>query len=250
MYQDLSGMYRRHPVSRIWHAIRHKPFARNTLYGTVVIMALYVLYNMMTPRDAIMGFLPGVKEPVDVPPDVWEERAEQVRRAFIHAYHGYERYAAPSDELKPKSNGKVDKCVLRELTVCILYLTSIYSFNGWGVTVFDSLDTMLLMDLQDEFQRALPMVQRANFSRSTVCGLSMSFRSIFTTLQQTYVPFFETIIRYLGGLLSAYAMSKEQILLDRADELAQVLDPVFNSSSGLAYFGINPTKYESRSVFK
>lgn len=57
-----------------------------------------------------------------------------------------------------------------------------------------------------------------------------------------YAPFFETIIRYLGGLLSAYALSpNDTILLQRAIELADKLDPVFNSTSGLPYYGVNPS---------
>ena len=40
---------------------------------------------------------------------VWAIRAEQVKEAFRHAYHGYEQYAFPHDELLPLSNGSVDK---------------------------------------------------------------------------------------------------------------------------------------------
>jgi len=36
----------------------------------------------------------------------WAERAESVKAAFMHAYHGYEKYAAPWDELRPVSNGR------------------------------------------------------------------------------------------------------------------------------------------------
>jgi Glycosyl hydrolase family 47. len=36
-----------------------------------------------------------------VPSLVWKERAERVRQAFAHAYHGYEQYAMPRDELRP-----------------------------------------------------------------------------------------------------------------------------------------------------
>jgi mannosyl-oligosaccharide alpha-1,2-mannosidase len=58
-------------------------------------------------------------------------------------------------------------------------------------------------------------------------------------LIQTNAPFFETVIRYLGGLLSAYALSGESILLARADELGRQLLPVFNSPSGLPHFSVN-----------
>ena len=42
------------------------------------------------------------------------------------------------------------------------------SYNGWGVTAFDALDTMLLMDLKDEYTRAVRIVEMADFNRTTV----------------------------------------------------------------------------------
>ena len=57
--------------------------------------------------------------------------------------------------------------------------------------------------------------------------------------KETYVPFFETVIRYLGGLLSAHALSNEPILLKKADELA----PVFNTPTGLPAFEVNTLTY-------
>lgn len=57
------------------------------------------------------------------------------------------------------------------------------------------------------------------------------------------VPFFETTIRYLGGLLSAYGLTHDPILLARADDLGSVMLPVFNTSSGLPVYSVNPSKY-------
>lgn len=45
----------------------------------------------------------------DVPAYVWEERAGKVKAAFLHAYHGYEKYAAPRDELLPLSKEGINK---------------------------------------------------------------------------------------------------------------------------------------------
>lgn len=53
------------------------------------------------------------------------------------------------------------------------------------------------------------------------------------------LSFFETVIRYLGGMLSAYALSHEPILLQKADQLAGVLAPVFGTASGLPFSGFN-----------
>jgi len=57
--------------------------------------------------------------------------------------------------------------------------------------------------------------------------------------QEKYAPFFETVIRYLGGLLSAYALSQDPILLSRADDLGAALLPAFGTPSGLPIFSVN-----------
>lgn len=46
------------------------------------------------------------------PGDVWAERADAVRGAFLQAYNSYVTYAAPRDELRPVSKAPVDSCVL------------------------------------------------------------------------------------------------------------------------------------------
>ena len=53
-----------------------------------------------------------------------------------HAWGNYEKYAWGKDELMPRSQrGK-------------------NSFGGLGATILDSLDTLWLMDMKDEFTRA------------------------------------------------------------------------------------------------
>ncbi len=62
--------------------------------------------------------------------------------------------------------------------------------------------------------------------------------------QTQHARFFETVIRYLGGLLSAYALSHDPILLSRADELGMALLPVFNTTSGLPAYSVNTVSGE------
>jgi mannosyl-oligosaccharide alpha-1,2-mannosidase len=57
--------------------------------------------------------------------------------------------------------------------------------------------------------------------------------------QTKHARFFETVIRYLGGLLSGYALSHDPILLSRADDLGSALLPVFNTPSGLPAYGVS-----------
>jgi hypothetical protein len=61
--------------------------------------------------------------------------------------------------------------------------------------------------------------------------------------QSKFAPFFETVIRYLGGLLGAYSLSGETVLLLRADDLGRMLLPAFNTTSGFPMFAVNTVWY-------
>ncbi|KAJ6620664.1 glycoside hydrolase family 47 protein [Mycena sp. CBHHK59/15] len=206
MYERLASPYlrlqHRYPqVSRTVQILRHRPF----LYAGILILAVFVLFHSARRPDSLS--LTGKHIlPTNTPKKVWDQRAEQVKRAFIHAYRGYEQYAAPHDELTPISSGFSDP------------------FNGWGVTAADSLDTMLLMHLDGEYSRALAQLSKGHFLLA----------------QHKFAPFFETTIRYLGGFLSGYAISKDPVLLALAEELATKLDPIFAKyQSGFPVFGVN-----------
>ena len=58
------------------------------------------------------------------------------------------------------------------------------------------------------------------------------------------MPFFETTIRYLGGALSAYALSAEPTLLRHAERIAQILLPALTGTkSGLPAYYANIEAY-------
>ena len=50
---------------------------------------------------------------------------------------------------------------------------------------------------------------------------------------------FETTIRSLGGLLSAYDLSGDKVFLDKADDLAEKLFKAYNTPSGLPRGSVN-----------
>ncbi|CAG8485578.1 414_t:CDS:10, partial [Diversispora eburnea] len=129
-----------------------------------------------------------------------EKRRKSIKNGFLHSWRGYTKYAWGSDELLPISNGNANK------------------FNGWGATIVDSLDTMWIMGLRNEFAEAREFVSKVNFSRS-----------------EEVVNVFETTIRYLGGLLSAYELSKDTMFLSKANDLGLALLTAFNSTTGLPY---------------
>ncbi|ETW86588.1 glycoside hydrolase family 47 protein [Heterobasidion irregulare TC 32-1] len=139
-------------------------------------------------------------------------RRDAVVEAFKHAWSAYERDAMGADEYHPISRNGSD------LTPA----------GGIGYTVVDSLDTMLLMGLADEYARA-----RAWVATNMTFERDASFNT------------FETTIRVLGGLLSAYHLSGEDALfLDKAKELADRLLPAFDTPSGLPLSMINLAKRE------
>ncbi|KAI5294008.1 hypothetical protein KEM52_004860, partial [Ascosphaera acerosa] len=86
-------------------------------------------------------------------------------------------------------------------------------FGGWAATLVDNLDTLWIMGLKDEFSEAVTAAAAIDFT---------------STYEET-INVFETTIRYLGGLLSAYDLSKEPVLLEKAGELGDMLYAAFDT---------------------
>lgn len=125
------------------------------------------------------------------------ERQKAVKDAMIHTWKGYRQNAWLHDELLPVTKDFKDP------------------FAGWGATLVDALDTLWIMGLEEEFLEAVEAVGKIDF----------------TTTQILKIPVFETVIRYLGGLIGAYDVSgeKHQVLLDKAIELGDMLYGVFDT---------------------
>ncbi|ETW05192.1 hypothetical protein H310_04185 [Aphanomyces invadans] len=124
-----------------------------------------------------------------------------------YAWSNYETHAFGADEIAPVSGERRENV-----------------WGGIGVTLVDSLDTLYLMDMHDEFQRARDWV-----------ALSMDFSHLGQDGNTLSV--FEIVIRQLGGLLSAYDLSQDDVFKHRAVELADLLLPAF--SNGVFYTHFN-----------
>jgi mannosyl-oligosaccharide alpha-1,2-mannosidase len=125
-------------------------------------------------------------------------RAEAVKEAMKHVWSNYEKLAWGMDELKPVS-GHGDN-----------------NWAGLGMTIVDSLDTLWIMGLMDEFNRAKEWVAQ-----------SLSFD------KPASISVFEVTIRVLGGLLAAFDLSADPIFLKKAEDLGARLLPAFNTPSGI-----------------
>lgn len=135
-------------------------------------------------------------------------RRQLVKNVFLRCWQGYKDHAWGSDELLPVSGAGKN------------------NFNGWGATIVDSLDTLLIMGLVDEYNLARNHVYDVDFH------LVGGERSAYGEADGK-VPVFETGIRYLGGLLSAYDLTGDDLMKERAEELAQLILPEFETLSGL-----------------
>ncbi|CAI2356808.1 unnamed protein product [Caenorhabditis sp. 36 PRJEB53466] len=134
------------------------------------------------------------------------DRQKAVVKAFQHAWKGYKDYAWGHDTLKPISK----------------------SFNDWfdtGLTIVDGLDTAIIMGLEKEAAEATEWI-----------------RDKLTFEKDRMVNFFECTIRVLGGMMSAYHLTGNEMFLTKSQDLGDRLIGAFKSPSGIPYSDVNLRK--------
>ena len=110
-----------------------------------------------------------------------DQKRDAVKKMMVHAWRNYVRYAWGYDELDP----------LRERGSS----SPIFGFANIGATIVDSLDTLHVMGMVKEFKAAREWVaNQLNFNQS-----------------RQSVSVFEFNIRFLGGLLSAFALTDDEV---------------------------------------
>ncbi|KAJ6441160.1 class I alpha-mannosidase 1A [Purpureocillium lavendulum] len=146
------------------------------------------------------------------------ERLAKVKAELERSWSGYRKHAWMHDELSPVSGKYRDP------------------FCGWSATLVDSLDTLWIAGMKDEFDEAAKAVKDIDFTHS----------------DRHDIPVFETTIRYLGGLIAAYDVSggaegRHAFLLDKAQELAEILMGIFDTPNRMPvlYYQWRP-KYASQ----
>ncbi|EFY99512.1 glycoside hydrolase family 47 protein [Metarhizium robertsii ARSEF 23] len=143
--------------------------------------------------------------------DTSKSRREAVRKAFVKSWNAYKQYAWGKDELMPLSGkGKT-------------------TFSGWSAQLVDALDSLWILGLKDDFRHAVREVAKINWSKTDGSKINV----------------FEVTIRYLGGLLSAYDLSGEEVLLKKAVELGDALYMAFDTPNRLPTHWLSYTKAEN-----
>ena len=146
---------------------------------------------------------------------VARSRRTHIRRAMQHAWRGYTQYAFGADEVLPQSHKGSN------------------NWGGQGITLVDALDTLWLMDLKDEFWQGRDWVRDHLDHAGVRHGVSV----------------FETTIRDLGGLLSAYDWSGDGAFLNKALDLGKRLIKAFdNSPTGIPFGQVDLSSGATRNI--
>uniref|UniRef100_A0A8V0YXA1 alpha-1,2-Mannosidase n=1 Tax=Gallus gallus TaxID=9031 RepID=A0A8V0YXA1_CHICK len=124
-----------------------------------------------------------------------------------YAWDNYKRYAWGLNELKPISKQG--------------HSSNLFG-NIQGATIVDALDTLFIMEMKEEFKEAKEWVEK-NLDFNVNAEISV----------------FEVNIRFVGGLLSAYYLSGEEIFRKKAVELGEKLLPAFNTPTGIPWALLN-----------
>ncbi|XP_003415448.1 mannosyl-oligosaccharide 1,2-alpha-mannosidase IC isoform X2 [Loxodonta africana] len=126
---------------------------------------------------------------------------EKIKEMMQFAWQSYKHYAMGKNELRPLTKDGYEGNMFGGLS---------------GVTIIDSLDTLYLMELKEEFQEAKAWVEES-------FHLNVSGEA----------SLFEVNIRYIGGLLSAFYLTGEEVFRIKAIKLGQKLLPAFNTPTGI-----------------
>lgn len=117
-----------------------------------------------------------------------KEKAEAIKEAFLHGWNAYKNQCWGHDEYNAKYNSCDD---------------TLHA----GLTIVDSLSTLYLMNLTEEYALAREFVEK-DFKPQGTWSL------------------FEFIIRFVGGFVSMYQLTQDDLYLNLAVESADAIYPV------------------------
>ncbi|XP_018786542.1 PREDICTED: mannosyl-oligosaccharide alpha-1,2-mannosidase IA isoform X3 [Bactrocera latifrons] len=145
-----------------------------------------------------------------------EEKRQKVKEMMQHAWDNYKLYAWGKNELRPLSQRP--------------HSGSIFGIYDLGATIVDGLDTLYLMGLEKEYQEGRDWIERKFSLDNVSADLSV----------------FETNIRFVGGLLTLYAFTGDNLYKEKAQHIADKLLPAFQTPTGIPYALVNTRTGASR----
>ncbi|KAM7540554.1 hypothetical protein Aperf_G00000020409 [Anoplocephala perfoliata] len=139
-----------------------------------------------------------------IPIEIKSPIISELISAMRHSWKAYTEYAWGMDEVMVLS-----KVGTRWLDACL--------------TMIDSLDTLWMFNMTEEFFRSRDWIST----------------HVYFDYDNNESNVFESTIRLLGGLLSAYHLSGEAVFFDKAQLIGSKLITAFDSPSGLPYTNVN-----------
>ena len=138
-------------------------------------------------------------------------RQKAVKDTFTRCWKSYKERAWAQDELSPISGAPKTS-----------------TFGGWGATLVDSLDTLWIMEMKDEYAEAVDAAITIDFGPTGDGEINV----------------FEIIIRYLGGFIGAYDVSgcNDARLLSKAIEVADLAYAAFDTPNRMLVSRWSPRK--------
>ncbi|RWS31610.1 mannosyl-oligosaccharide alpha-1:2-mannosidase isoform A-like isoform X2 [Leptotrombidium deliense] len=128
-------------------------------------------------------------------------KREIIKEMMRHAWNGYVKYAWGDNELRPVSRSGYSPTLLGDTKL--------------GMTIVDALDTLLIMNMNSEFEKGREWI--AN---------KFNMDNVYES-----VSVFEVNIRFVGGLLSCFALTNDSMFLHKAQYVAEKLLPAFDTST-------------------
>jgi len=162
--------------------IKKKKYYRLVVLSIFCIVSYYIGRSTCKNSKNLRKYVP-----VDVKVDDKAEQspiANEIREGMRNAFHSYIRDAWKMDEYNPISQKGAS--------------------SNKGIMIIDSLDTLYLMGLKDEFTKAEKFVREDFYLEGNM-------------------NVFETNIHILGGLLSAYSLTDNNIFLEHARKVGDKL---------------------------
>jgi flagellar biosynthesis GTPase FlhF len=125
-------------------------------------------------------------------PKTIKGKKEIIKRAFQYAWNGYKKDAMGFDLLCPISKKGENK------------------YGGFGATIFSSLDTAILMNLEEIVSECDRFIEQVDF------------------IQDIQIPFCDLSNIYIGSLLSAHTLRpKKDLYLKKAEKLVKNILNIF-----------------------
>jgi hypothetical protein len=183
------------------------PYPLNVVPANYDIHGQFVVQGGGRYAEYVNGDSPYAVTPVQrqQSDEVARSRRYHVKKTMQFAWSEYAKYAFGMDEIQPVSG------------------TGSNGWGGQGITLVDSLDTLWLMGMKDEFYAARDWV-RDHLDHSRTGAVSV----------------FETTIRDLGGLLAAFDWSGDEVFRTKAIDLGERLFHCFDgATTGIPFGQVN-----------